>query len=63
MPKFHVSGQYQTESGNIGGFAFVVDADDFHTAMSKAEHIIKADKRRKYFGKLDMSASQYPNTA
>lgn len=62
MPKFHVSGGYQTESGNIGAFAFVFDAEDFDDAMNKAERLIKADRRRKYFGKLDMSASQYPVT-
>jgi hypothetical protein len=54
---FIVTGSYATWSGNIGNFRYVIYAPDHEGAMSRAEAKLKADKRRKYMGKLDMSAS------
>lgn len=54
---FIVTGSYATWSGDIGSFRYVVKAVDEREAFNKAEARLKTDKRRKYMGKLDMSAS------
>lgn len=56
---FHVSARYMTASGNFGGFHSPIQAVDEGDAMERVSSIIKADRRRRYLGKLDMSASAY----
>lgn len=37
MRNFCVTGDYQTESGNLGTFRFEIEAPDHETAMAAAE--------------------------
>ena len=55
--EFIVTGSYATWSGNIGSFRYVIEALDESAAFNMAQHRLETDKRRKYMGKLDMSAS------
>ena len=54
---FIVTGSYATWSGDIGSFRYVIPALDESEAFDKARTRLETDKRRKYMGKLDMSAS------
>lgn len=55
--EFIVTGSYATWSGNLATFRYVIEADDESDAFHKAEGRLVMDRRRKYMGKLDMSAS------
>lgn len=58
MTEFIVTGSYATWSGNIGTFRYVVRALDESAAFDTAQYRLESDKRRKFMGKLDMSASR-----
>lgn len=53
-----VTGSYQTESGNMGSFNFMIEAESHTQALTIADFRIKADRRRRYSRALDMSATK-----
>ena len=59
MQTYICTGGYKTEAGDLGTFRIVLPADSFEMAMTVAEWKIKTDRRRKYFGSMDMSCSLY----
>lgn len=52
-----VTGSYMTESGNFGSFRYELFAKDGAEAFDLARERLTRDRRRRYFGKLDMSCS------
>ena len=53
-----VTGSYMTMSGNFGAFRYELRAADSSTAFDLAHDRLEADKRRRYCGKLNMSACE-----
>ena len=55
--KYIITGTYATESGNVGTFRYLIEAQTFMAAIDKAKGRVKEDKRKKYAGKLSISAT------
>ncbi|MFN7185469.1 MAG: hypothetical protein ACK5VE_03750 [Alphaproteobacteria bacterium] len=53
-----VTGSYMTMSGNFGAFRYELRADDSSTAFDLAHDRLVADKRRRYWCRLSMSACE-----